>query len=54
MVIVPNLKKIGAKLKYIASASGLTAKSLANKYGFEYTTSDYKEILGDKSVDTFL
>ena len=52
MVIVPNLKKIGAKLKYIASASGLTAKSLANKYGFEYTTSDYKEILGDKSVDT--
>ncbi len=52
MVIVPKLKKIGAKLKYIASASGLTAKSLANKYGFEYTTSDYKEILNDKSVDT--
>lgn len=52
MVIVPNLKKIDAKLKYIASAGGLTAKSLANKYGFEYTTTDYKKILIDKSVDT--
>lgn len=52
MVVVPNLKKMGANLNYIASAGGLTAKSLAKKYGFEFATSDYHQILEDKNVDT--
>jgi len=52
MVVAPNLKKIGANLKYIASAGGLTAKSLAKKYGFEFTTTDYRLILDDTNVDS--
>jgi len=49
--IVPALKKANAKIKYIASAQGLTAKILAKKVGAENATSDYKVILNDSEVD---
>ena len=48
--IIPNLKKTGAHVKYIASAKGLSAKSLAKKAGASFATSDYKEILQDTEV----
>jgi predicted dehydrogenase/threonine dehydrogenase-like Zn-dependent dehydrogenase len=51
MTVLPALKNSGAHYKYISSAGGLSAKSLANKYGFEFSTTDYKEILKDKEVD---
>jgi predicted dehydrogenase/threonine dehydrogenase-like Zn-dependent dehydrogenase len=51
MTVMPALKNAGAHYKYISSAGGLTAKSLANKYGFEFSTTDYQEILNDKEVD---
>lgn len=48
--VVPNLKKAGAKVKYVASAGGLTAKVVAKKMGAENATSDYHEILNDPEV----
>lgn len=51
MTVMPALKSTGAFYKYISSAGGLTSKSLASKYGFEYSTSDYHEILRDEEVD---
>lgn len=51
MTVMPAIKNAGAHYKYISSAGGLTAKSLANKYGFEFSTTDYREILNDKEVD---
>ena len=48
--VVPNLKKAGAKVKYVASAGGLTAKVIAKKMGAECATSDYCEILNDPEV----
>lgn len=48
--VVPNLKKAKAKVKYIASAGGLTAKVVAKKMGAECATSDYHEILNDPEV----
>ncbi|MCZ2475126.1 Gfo/Idh/MocA family oxidoreductase [Aquirufa ecclesiirivi] len=54
MTMMPALKNSGAQYKYIASAGGLTAKSLANKYGFEYSTTDYRQILQDDEVDLVL
>lgn len=51
MTVMPALKKAGAHYKYISSAGGLTAKALAKKYGFEFSTTDYKEILNDSEVD---
>lgn len=49
--ILPNLKKIDASVKYIASSGGLSATSLAKKYEIANATSDYKEILNDDEVD---
>lgn len=49
-MVIPCLKKASAKIKYIASGQGLSAKILAKKVGAEYATSDYKEILNDPEV----
>lgn len=51
MTVMPALKNAGGHYKYISSASGLTAKALASKYGFEFSTSEYKKILDDNEVD---
>lgn len=48
--VVPCLTKAQAKIKYIASAGGLSAKTMAKKAGAEFATSDYHEILNDKEV----
>jgi predicted dehydrogenase/threonine dehydrogenase-like Zn-dependent dehydrogenase len=48
--IIPGMNKAGAYLKYIASAGGLSATTLAKKGGISYATSDYKEILKDEEV----
>lgn len=51
MTVMPALKNSGAHYKYISSAGGLTATSLAKKYGFIQATTDYKLILQDPEVD---
>lgn len=51
MTVMPALKGSDAHYKYICSAGGLTAKSLANKYGFEKATTNYHEVLLDEKVD---
>lgn len=52
--VVPCLNKCGAKVKYIASAGGLSAKTMAKKSGAEFATSDYTEILKDPEVNMVL
>lgn len=50
-VHLPNLKKIpGVRLRAIQSASGSRAKSYAIRFGSEYCTSDYDEILNNPDV----
>lgn len=49
--ILPAIKKLPLRKKYIASAKGLSAKVLAKKGDFEYATSDYKAILNDSEVN---
>lgn len=51
MTMMPALKDTGAGFKYVASAGGLTGTSLAKKYGFSHSTTDYKELLKDSEVD---
>jgi len=51
ITLLPSMKGLGAHYKYISSAGGLTAKALASKYGFAYSTTDYKQILQDQEVD---
>ncbi|MBW0161471.1 MAG: Gfo/Idh/MocA family oxidoreductase [Sediminibacterium sp. Gen4] len=51
MTVMPALKNSGAQYKYISSAGGLTATSLAKKYGIAQATTDYRMILDDQHVD---
>jgi len=54
MTMLPALSAIGAPLYAIASASGLTGTSLAKKYKIGKSTTDYKNILNDPSVDLIM
>ncbi|WP_242134050.1 bi-domain-containing oxidoreductase [Aestuariivivens marinum] len=49
--ILPNLNKLDANLKYIASSGGLSSTTMAKRYNIANSTSDYKEILADNEVD---
>lgn len=48
--ILPNLSKLKADIKYIASSGGLSGTIQAKKHGISNSTSDYKEILQDNDV----
>lgn len=49
--IMPNLKKVNADVKYIASSGGLSSTTMAKKYNVANSTTNYKEILEDSEVD---
>jgi predicted dehydrogenase/threonine dehydrogenase-like Zn-dependent dehydrogenase len=51
MTMLPALKGSGAGYKYIASAGGVSGTSLAKKYGFSHSTTEYKNLLNDKDID---
>lgn len=49
--ILPNLKKIKADVKYIASSGGLSSTIMAKRHNIAKSTSNYQEILKDNEVD---
>jgi predicted dehydrogenase len=49
--LYPQLKGLPVSLRGIATATGLSAKSVAQQYGFEYCTTDYRRIFEDPAVD---
>ncbi len=53
-VILPTLKKLGAPIKYIASAGGLSGTTAAKKFGVGVSVTDYRLILEDPEVDAVL
>ncbi len=50
-MLLPNFKSAGADFRAIATAGGVTARDLAEKYGFDYCASDSDEILNDPEVN---
>ena len=48
------MKGSGAKVKTIASHGGISGTQCAKKYGINKSTTDYKEILNDKDIDTVI
>ncbi len=53
-VILPELKHQQAAVKYIASSKGLSGTTLAKKYKIPCSTTDYRDILDDQTVDAVL
>jgi len=53
--ILPILSKLSnVDLIGIASATGLSAKKVAEKYKFKYATSDYNQIINDPNINAVL
>jgi predicted dehydrogenase/threonine dehydrogenase-like Zn-dependent dehydrogenase len=52
MVLLPALAKTPARLKTIASATGVSATHAARKYSFQEVTCDYHTILDDPDINT--
>ncbi len=52
--LYPNLPVLPVNLGGIATATGLSAHSIAKKYGFTYCTTDYRKILDDPDIDAVL
>jgi predicted dehydrogenase/threonine dehydrogenase-like Zn-dependent dehydrogenase len=52
--VLPNLKKLRASVKYIASSGGLSASILAKQFGISFATTDYDQLLTDEEVDLVL
>jgi predicted dehydrogenase/threonine dehydrogenase-like Zn-dependent dehydrogenase len=52
--VLPALKKIKADIKYISSASGLSATTLAKRYDIASVTTNYRDILNDDDVDAVM
>ncbi len=50
-MLLPNFKAVGVSFRAIATASGVTARDIAEKYGFEYCASGADEILSDAEVN---
>lgn len=51
-VLLPAIRKTGARLKIIASSGGVTGTHLGKKFGFEESTTDVEEIFGDPEINT--
>jgi predicted dehydrogenase len=52
---LPALQKItGAKLRAVHSGSGARGKSYAMRFGANYASSDFKEILNDSDIDAVI
>jgi len=51
-ILLPALKGTGARLKTIASISGLTGTYLGKKFHFEKTTTDPEDIFKDTDINT--
>jgi predicted dehydrogenase/threonine dehydrogenase-like Zn-dependent dehydrogenase len=53
-MIIPMLSKLGANMKYIASAKGLSSTTLAKKYKIANSTTNYQDILNDSAVNAVI
>ena len=53
VVMLPAIQKIpGLELVAIASAGGMSAQHAADKFGFEYATSEVDQVLNDPQINT--
>ncbi|HKU60784.1 MAG TPA: bi-domain-containing oxidoreductase [Gemmatimonadales bacterium] len=54
-VMIPALKEVpDVTLRGMAAANGLNARSAATQAGFEYCTSDYRDLLADSEIDVVM
>lgn len=53
--LLPAIHRLkGVHLRGIASATGVSARHAGDKFGFDYCTTDYHELLGDPHIDAII
>ncbi len=52
--LYPCLPGLPVNLAGLATATGLSAQTVAKKYGFSYCTTDYHKILDDPGIDAVM
>jgi polar amino acid transport system substrate-binding protein len=50
-LLLPNLKSAGAQFQTVATASGISAREVAEKYGFRYCVASAAEVIDDEDVN---
>jgi len=54
-VLLPSLSKVeGVDLIGLCASTGISSRSAGENFGFEYATTDYKEVLRDDRVDAVI
>jgi predicted dehydrogenase/threonine dehydrogenase-like Zn-dependent dehydrogenase len=54
-ILLPALKSVeGVTLRGISTKSGLSSQHTGKRYGFEYATSDYQEVLNDDRIGSIV
>lgn len=53
-VLLPQLRRLEVEFRGVATASGLSARDAAEKYGFQYMAGSAEEVLEDPSVDAVI
>jgi len=54
-ILLPVIKKVkGFKLIGVATTTGATSRHIADRYGFAYATTDYRQILDDPVIGSVL
>ena len=54
-VLLPGLKKVRrVNFKALATATGISARYTGEKFGFDYVTTDYRELLDDPQITAIL
>lgn len=50
--LIPNVKTAGASLDTVVTSKGITASNVAQKFGFNYASSNSEDVLSNASINT--
>jgi predicted dehydrogenase/threonine dehydrogenase-like Zn-dependent dehydrogenase len=50
--LIPNVKSFGASLDTVVTSRGITSKNVAEKFGFNVCSSDKKDVIENKNINT--
>ena len=50
--LIPNVKSFGASLATVVTSRGITSKNVAEKFGFNVCSSDKKDVIENKNINT--
>ena len=50
--LIPNVKDTGASLDTVVTTKGITSKNVAEKFGFNHTSSNADDVIGNAQINT--